>query len=86
MEVDSLALLLSWGADEKCAPMPDEAADDTSAQSGDSCEPGSNIRNEEDGKTWEKPRVVSIFVSAICVLAMVLLLWHGVFPMPTIHI
>jgi hypothetical protein len=80
-------LLLSWGgADEKCATMTDEAADDTSAQSGDSSEPGSNIRNEEDGKTWEKPRVVSIFVSAICVLAMVLLLWRDVFPMPTIHI
>lgn len=37
-----------------------------------------NVVNEDFGKTWDRSRVGTILAGlVICVLAMVLLLWHG---------
>jgi hypothetical protein len=79
-------LLLSWGADEKKQEaVSDVSADDIPSREPNGPEPKSNRDDEGSGvgETWKKPRSVSILVMlAICILAMVLLLWHGVSPKP----
>lgn len=52
---DSLALLLSWGAEEKSDSTSDVAADDMSVPEDNSPEPDGVIDEGVD-KTWKNPR------------------------------
>lgn len=80
---DSLALLLSWGAEEKSDSTSSVAADDKSLPEDNSPEPN-GILNEGVDKTWKNPRLgsVAVVLLAIIVLVVVLLFWYGFFPIP----
>lgn len=67
--------------------MPDVMAADAPEQDAGSCEPESLKDGGVDNKTWKKPRLrpssVVVVVAIFVLVMMTLLLWHGVFPMPS---
>ena len=79
--MDSLSLLLSWGAEGKFGSVSDEASDDTFIRDADGLEPDSNM-DEGVEKTREAKMASNMLVLLVtCALMMLLLLWRGYLPM-----
>ena len=81
---ESLALLLSWGAEEKSESVSDVVAGDELVGDADTCEPESVKDKGVVGKTWKKKKkkVAKVLATLVmCALMAVLLFWHGAFPM-----
>lgn len=73
-DIDSLSLLLNWGAEEKCESVSDEAADDPFIRDAGSLESDSAL-DEGIDKTWEVKKMLKFLILLVaCALMMVLLL------------